>query len=131
MAKKDKGAAQAARHGTEGQGKKGKAPKARHPIEDDARFAHIRTDPTFKAGRKKHKVRIDERFKGALDDAKFGLAAAPIDKRGKKVSKKSQRETLAPFYELEDDGGGGGDEEKERHAHLEALARGEVDGSMG
>ena len=100
-------------------------------MEHDERFAHIASDPTFKPGRKKHRVKIDERFKGALDDKKFGLAAAPVDKRGKKVKKQSQRETLAPFYELEEPASKGGAldaAEEAKRRELDARARGEVDG---
>ena len=82
--------------------KKAMAAKQKHGLEDDERFAHAATDPTFRGGRKKRKLKIDPRFKGALDDERFGLAQGKVDKRGRKVDKNAQAESLAPFYELDD-----------------------------
>ena len=82
--------------------KKAIATKQKHGLEDDERFAHAATDPTFRGGRKKRKLKIDPRFKGALDDERFGLAQGKVDKRGRKVDKNAQAESLAPFYELDD-----------------------------
>ena len=95
-------------------------------MERDERFAHVATDPTFRKRGKKKKVRLDKRFEGALTDERFGVASGPTDKRGKKTKKRSQGESLAPFYELEQPLD---DAEQARQAQLEALARGEVDGS--
>jgi hypothetical protein len=104
--------------------KKALASKQKHGLEDDARFTHAATDPTFRGGRKKHKLKIDPRFKGALEDDRFGIAQGKVDKRGRKVDKSEQGESLAPFYEL-DDGLTSG--ERSRRAELDALARGEQD----
>ena len=102
--------------------KKAMAAKQKHGLEDDERFAHAATDPTFRGGRKKRKLKIDPRFKGALDDERFGLAQGKVDKRGRKVDKNAQAESLAPFYELDD---GLTAPERARRAELDAKMRGE------
>ena len=104
--------------------KKAMAAKQKHGLEDDERFAHAATDPTFRGGRKKRKLKIDPRFKGALDDERFGLAQGKVDKRGRKVDKNAQAESLAPFYELDD---GLTAPERARRAELDAKMRGEDD----
>ena len=105
--------------------KKAMAAKQKHGLEDDERFAHAATDPTFRGGRKKRKLKIDPRFKGALDDERFGLAQGKVDKRGRKVDKNAQAESLAPFYELDD---GLTAPERARRAELdETLRRGELE----
>ena len=104
--------------------KKAIATKQKHGLEDDERFAHAATDPTFRGGRKKRKLKIDPRFKGALDDERFGLAQGKVDKRGRKVDKNAQAESLAPFYELDD---GLTAPERARRAELDAKMRGEDD----
>ena len=104
--------------------KKAMAAKQKHGLEDDERFAHATTDPTFRGGRKKRKLKIDPRFKGALDDERFGLAQGKVDKRGRKVDKNAQAESLAPFYELDD---GLTAPERARRAELDAKMRGEDD----
>ena len=80
------------------------AAKQKHGLEDDERFAHAADGPDVPTtgGRKKRKLKIDPRFKGALDDERFGLAQGKVDKRGRKVDKNAQAESLAPFYELDD-----------------------------
>ena len=100
--------------------KKAMAAKQKHGLEDDERFAHAATDPTFRGGRKKRKLKIDPRFKGALDDERFGLAQGKVDKRGRKVDKNAQAESLAPFYELDD---GLTAPERARRAELDAKMR--------
>ena len=104
--------------------KKAMAAKQKHGLEDDERFAHAATDPTFRGGRKKRKLKIDPRFKGALDDERFGLAQGKVDKRGRRVDKNAQAESLAPFYELDD---GLTAPERARRAELDAKMRGEDD----
>ena len=89
--------------------------------------SHAATDPTFRGGRKKRKLKIDPRFKGALDDDRFGLAQGKVDKRGRKVDKNAQAESLAPFYELDD---GLTAPERARRAELDAKMRGEDDELM-
>ena len=53
--------------------------------------------PDVRGGRKKRKLKIDPRFKGALDDERFGLAQGKVGKRDAKVDR-AARASLAPFY---------------------------------
>eukprot|EP00629_Pelagomonadales_sp_RCC1024_P003133 CAMPEP_0119270722 /NCGR_PEP_ID=MMETSP1329-20130426/7612_1 /TAXON_ID=114041 /ORGANISM="Genus nov. species nov., Strain RCC1024" /LENGTH=497 /DNA_ID=CAMNT_0007270753 /DNA_START=168 /DNA_END=1658 /DNA_ORIENTATION=- len=95
-------------------------------MENDERFAHIATDPTFRKRGRKKKVKLDKRFEGALTDERFSVSSGPVDKRGGKTKKKAPGEELKPFYELEQPLD---EAEKARAAELDARARGEVEGS--
>jgi hypothetical protein len=78
-------------------------------------------------------VKIDSRFAGALSDDRFGLAPAPVDAYGRKVSKSEKREArkaeLAPFYQVEDEPEELKSSEEQRLKTLQARARGEVEDS--
>ena len=66
----------------------------------DARFEHVGSDPRFKkVGKKKNKVKIDERFLHMFTSKKFNSVDF-VDKRGRK-DKIVTKEKLEKFYEID------------------------------
>uniref|UniRef100_A0A182Q6N2 Uncharacterized protein n=1 Tax=Anopheles farauti TaxID=69004 RepID=A0A182Q6N2_9DIPT len=89
-------------------GSNGTAPK----MWDDDRFAHLINNPRYHGIPKaKKQVKIDSRFKGMFEDARFNQKAT-MDKYGRKV-KKTDSDMLRKFYHLESD------EEDEQEAQRE------------
>eukprot|EP01038_Epipyxis_sp_PR26KG_P004668 gene4668-6557_t len=73
----------------------------------DARFSSSLTAPLFQRSKsEKHKVKLDDRFKGVLSDERFRVVpGGVVDKYGRKVNKKknNQKATdeLQEFYQID------------------------------
>ncbi|KZS95969.1 hypothetical protein SISNIDRAFT_451626 [Sistotremastrum niveocremeum HHB9708] len=68
----------------------------------DPRFARIRSDPRFRKPKKQqNKLVVDPRFKAIFDDEDKPKRAAKIDKYGRRISSKNNKEDLHRFYRLE------------------------------
>ncbi|KAF2923174.1 pre-rRNA-processing protein ESF1 [Oryza sativa Japonica Group] len=84
--------------------------KVRRAMEDE-RFAAARTDPRFRAMRRKEaKVELDSRFTSMLTDPRFSSSSAPVDKHGRRRRKKGGRENPMLQYYLNQEE----EEEKEK-----------------
>uniref|UniRef100_A0A0E0I0J5 Uncharacterized protein n=1 Tax=Oryza nivara TaxID=4536 RepID=A0A0E0I0J5_ORYNI len=84
--------------------------KVRRAMEDE-RFAAARTDPRFRAMRRKEaKVELDSRFSSMLTDPRFSSSSAPVDKHGRRRRKKGGRENPMLQYYLNQEE----EEEKEK-----------------
>uniref|UniRef100_A0A182NL65 Uncharacterized protein n=1 Tax=Anopheles dirus TaxID=7168 RepID=A0A182NL65_9DIPT len=97
-------------------GSNGKAPK----MWDDDRFAHLINNPRYHGIPKaKKQVKIDSRFKGMFEDARFNQKAT-MDKYGRKV-KKTDSDMLRKFYHLESDEEDEQETQREREREERAM----------
>lgn len=69
----------------------------------DSRFANFETDPRFRLPSKKNtKTTIDKRFSRMLKDDDF-IAAATVDRYGRRVKTDSKKKALERLYQLEEE----------------------------
>jgi len=93
----------------------------------DERFKQVGISRKFAAkGKDKAKIKVDDRFKSMFTDKDFNSSSAPVDKYGRKVSKKERNEgeELKRFYKLDEEDS---KPKESRLEYLNKLARGEVE----
>ncbi|XP_058058661.1 ESF1 homolog [Anopheles bellator] len=99
---------------------KAEASTAGGKIWDDARFAHLVSDPRFRGiPKSQKKVQIDSRFKSMFKDERFNVKAK-VDKYGRKL-RPTETAELRKFYELEDDATDEEEQEREREREQRAM----------
>ncbi|XP_052865977.1 ESF1 homolog [Anopheles cruzii] len=99
---------------------KAETPAAGGKIWDDARFAHLVSDPRFRGiPKSEKKVQIDSRFKSMFKDERFNVKAK-VDKYGRKL-RPTETTELRKFYELEDEDTDEEEQEREREREQRAM----------
>lgn len=88
----------------EAKGSSGVAEEGNEMIKDP-RFSSAHTDPKFRRMRRRDsKVAIDSRFQPMFNDKRFATGSAPVDKRGKRRTGGTGKDSLREFYRIEDEG---------------------------
>ncbi|KAL6248501.1 pre-rRNA-processing protein esf1 [Rhinocladiella similis] len=79
-----------------------KSQESSEPRITDPRFANIQSDPRYRLPGRKDKVKLDKRFKRALEDEDF-TRRAKVDRYGRPLASDAERKRLKRRYEFEDD----------------------------
>ena len=94
---------------------------------DDARFAHLTTDPRYRLpGKRQNRVTLDSRFAHILKDDNFARKAQ-VDRYGRPLSGKSGRKQLERFYQLENEEDDEVDDDEDVQKELKRVERDEQD----
>ncbi|KIW38803.1 uncharacterized protein PV06_08642 [Exophiala oligosperma] len=79
-----------------------KSQESSEPRITDPRFANIQSDPRYRLPGRKDKVKLDKRFKRALEDDDF-TRRAKVDRYGRPLASDAEKNRLKRRYEFEDD----------------------------